>query len=55
MKPVMTVEDVDALKRDALRKRIDALAQDAGTADAAAAAVRGALPEPTGSRRAGRA
>jgi hypothetical protein len=37
MKPVMTVEDVDALKRDALRKRIDALAKDAGSVDAAAA------------------
>jgi hypothetical protein len=37
MKPVMTVEDVDALKRDALRKQIDALAKDAGTIDAAAA------------------
>jgi hypothetical protein len=37
MKPVMTVEDVDALKREALRKQIDALARDAGSADAAAA------------------
>ena len=37
MKSVMTVEDVDALKREALRKQLDALARDAGSADAAAA------------------
>jgi len=37
MKPVMTVEDVDALKLQALKKQIDALVRDVGTADAAAA------------------
>src|SRR5262245_5716494 len=33
LKPVMTVEDVDALKRAAVRQRIDTLAHEAGTAD----------------------
>jgi hypothetical protein len=37
LKAVMTVDDVDALKREALRRRIDTLARDAGSADAATA------------------
>lgn len=37
MKSVMTVEDVDALKQEALRQRIDTLARDAGSPDSAAA------------------
>jgi hypothetical protein len=39
MKPVMTVEDIDALKRDAVRQRIE-LARGAAQPEAAAAAAR---------------
>jgi Domain of Unknown Function (DUF748) len=40
MKSVLTVEDVDALKRDAVRQRIDALAQEAGQPDPGPVAAR---------------
>jgi hypothetical protein len=40
LKPVMAVADVEALKRDAVRLRLDALARDAGQADPATAAAR---------------
>jgi uncharacterized protein involved in outer membrane biogenesis len=40
MKSVLTVEDVDALKRDVVRQRIDAQARAAGQPDAGAIAAR---------------
>ncbi len=40
MKPVMTVEDVDALKRDAVRQRLDALTRSTGQQDVATVAAR---------------
>jgi Domain of Unknown Function (DUF748) len=40
LKPVMTVDDVSVLKRDAARQRIEALARESGQADAKAAAAR---------------
>jgi hypothetical protein len=40
LKPVMTVDDVTALRRDAVRQRIDALAREAGQADPATIAAR---------------
>jgi hypothetical protein len=40
LKPVLTVEDVDALKREAVRQRLAALAGAAGQPDAGAAAAR---------------
>jgi hypothetical protein len=40
LKPVMTVDDVTALRRDAVRQRIDALAREAGQADPATVAAR---------------
>ena len=48
MKPVHTVEDIVALKREAVRRRIDAAAREPGqTAERGrGAALRGALPGP---------
>jgi hypothetical protein len=40
MKSVLTIEDVDALKRDAVRQRIDALAREAGQPDPGPVAAR---------------
>jgi Domain of Unknown Function (DUF748) len=40
LKPVMTVDDVSVLKRDAVRQSLEALARESGQADAKAAAAR---------------
>ena len=40
LKPVMTVEDVNALKRDAVRQRLEASAREASPPDTAGAAAR---------------